>query len=107
MLKRLRSDHPPDRTETRTCIRALLDQLASRAPGRSVEIRIPPYAAVQAIEGVEHRRGTPAAVVEMDALTFLELVNAELSWAQALTEGRVQASGERSDLTPYFPFPKR
>lgn len=105
MLQALRSDHPPDRTETRTCIRALLDELASRAPGRSVEIRIPPYAAVQAIPGVQHRRGTPAAVVETDALTFLELVTGQLTWAQGLAAGRVQASGERSDLTPYFPYP--
>jgi hypothetical protein len=105
MLERLRSEHPPDRTETRACIRALLDTLAARAPGRSVEIRIPPYAAVQAIPGVQHRRGTPAAVVEMDALTFLELVSGEVTWAHAVGDGRVAASGERSDLTPYFPFP--
>lgn len=107
MLERLRSENPPDRSEVRTCIRTLLAELVARAPGRSVEIRIPPHAAVQVIAGVKHRRGTPAAVVEMDALTFLELVSDGLSWAQAIAQGRVQASGQRSDLTPYFPFPDK
>jgi hypothetical protein len=107
MLQRMRSAEPPDRHVTRTCIRALLDDLASRAPGRSVEIRIPPYAAVQAIAGVNHRRGTPSAVVEMDALTFLALVTGEVAWADAVDQGLVHASGERSDLTPHFPFPRQ
>jgi hypothetical protein len=107
MLQRMRSSHPPDRKDVRTCIRFLLDDLSARAPGRSVEIRIPPHAAVQAIAGVNHRRGTPAAVVEMDAETFLALVVGELSWPDAVVEGRVHASGERSDLTPQFPFPNR
>jgi hypothetical protein len=107
MLQRLRSTDPPDRNELRSCIRFLLDDLSSRAPGRSVEIRIPPYAAVQAIAGVKHRRGTPAAVVEMDAATFLALVTGELTWPGAVAEGLVHASGERSDLTPHFPFPSQ
>jgi hypothetical protein len=104
MLQRLQSDEPPTRTEIQPCVRTLLDQLAERAPGRSVEIRIPPYAAVQAVPGVTHRRGTPPAVVEMDVLCFLELVVGDVSWAQATADRRIQASGERSDLTPYFPF---
>ena len=105
MLKRIASDDPPSREDLRACVRALLDELAARAPGRSVEIRIPPHAAVQAIAGVQHRRGTPAAVVEMDAPTFLALVIGDLVWADAIAQGRVQASGQRSDLTPLFPFP--
>ena len=105
MLERITSGDPPSREEMRACVRALLDELAARAPGRSVEIRIPPYAAVQAIAGVQHRRGTPAAVVEMDAPTFLALVIGDLAWADAIGAGRVHASGVRSDLTPVFPFP--
>lgn len=105
MLERITSADPPSREDLRTCVRALLDELAARAPGRSVEIRVPPYAAVQAIDGVQHRRGTPAAVVEMDTPTFLALVIGDLAWADAVAQGRVQASGQRSDLTPLFPFP--
>lgn len=105
MLERITSTDPPPRDDVRACVRVLLDQLAARAPGRSVEIRIPPFAAVQAIAGVQHRRGTPSAVVEMDAPTFLALVIGDLVWADAIAQGRVQASGQRSDLTPLFPFP--
>lgn len=105
MLERITSGDPPSHAELRDCVRALLDALAARAPGRSVEIRIPPFAAVQAVAGVQHRRGTPSAVVEMDAPTFFALVTGDLAWADATASGRVQASGERSDLTPLFPFP--
>ena len=78
--------------------------LESRAPGHSVEVRVPPYAAVQVIPGVRHTRGTPPAVVEMDADTWLALATGALSWADAESTGRVRASGERADLTPYLPL---
>jgi hypothetical protein len=104
MLQQIRSDQQPTRAEIQLCVRTLLDQLAQQAPGRSVEIRIPPYGAVQAVPGVNHRRGTPPAVVEMDVTCFLELVVGSCSWDQAVAERRIHASGERSDLTPYFPF---
>ncbi len=78
--------------------------LAERAPGRSVEVRVPPYAAVQVVEGIRHTRGTPPAVVEMDAPTWLALAAGELTWAAAEEAGRVRASGERADLTRYFPL---
>ena len=64
----------------------------------------PPYAAVQCIPGVRHTRGTPPAVVETDARTMIALATGELSWADAVAEGRVSASGERTDLTPHLPL---
>lgn len=78
--------------------------LNERAPGHSVEVRVPPFAAVQVIPGVRHTRGTPPAVVEMDAETWIALARGEVSWAEAETSGRVRASGQRADLTPYLPL---
>lgn len=80
---------------------ALLEQ---RAPGRSVEVRVPPYAAVQVIPGVRHTRGTPPAVVEMDAATWIALATGELAWRDAVAAGRVVASGERADLAAWLPL---
>ena len=78
--------------------------LEERAPGHSVEVRVPPYAAVQVIPGVRHTRGTPPAVVETDAETWIALATGALAWADALATARVSASGERTDLTPYLPL---
>jgi hypothetical protein len=80
---------------------ALLQQVA---PGNSVEVRVPPYAAVQVVPGVRHTRGTPPAVVETDADTWIALARGELSWADAVSAGRVIASGERTDLSAYLPL---
>jgi hypothetical protein len=81
-----------------------LAALQERAPGRAVEVRVPPYAAVQVIGGGTHTRGTPRAVVEMDGETWLALATGELTWADAVADGRVRASGERADLSPYLPL---
>ena len=80
------------------------DWLAEQAPGRSVEVRVPPYAAVQCIGGVRHTRGTPPAVVETDPGTWLALARGELAWLKATSTGRVLASGERTDLSAYLPL---
>lgn len=80
---------------------ALLEQ---RAPGHSVEVRVPPYAAVQVIPGVRHTRGTPPAVIEMDAATWVALATGDLAWPDAVAAGRVVASGERADLAPWLPL---
>jgi hypothetical protein len=85
-------------------VKASLEVLRERAPGRSVEVRIPPFAAVQAVPGHTHRRGTPSAVVETDAATWLDLAHGRLSWADAVASGRVRASGERSDLSAFLPL---
>lgn len=97
----------PERDAARFAVRHLLDRLAAAAPGRTVEIRVPPYAAVQAIAGPRHTRGTPPNVVETDAQTWLELVTGRTAWDEALRAGRVLASGERADLRSHVPFGPR
>lgn len=92
------------RDEQRVVVKASLAVLVERAPGRSVEVRIPPFAAVQVVEGSRHRRGTPPAVVETDAATWLALALGHLRWHEATRTGRLRASGERSDLSGYLPL---
>jgi hypothetical protein len=98
------SDGTAQKADLRLLTKHYLAVLEERAPGRSVEVRVPPYAAVQVIEGVRHTRGTPPAVVETDAGTWVALATGDLAWAEALESGRVQASGERTDLSPYLPL---
>lgn len=93
-----------DRDVIATAVRFGLEELAARAPGQSVEVRVPPYGAVQCIEGSVHRRGTPPAVVEMSADTFLKLATGATTWTEALAAGTVAASGERADLTALLPL---
>lgn len=93
-----------DRVALRVAVAELAHRLAERAPGRSVELRVPPYAAVQAVEGPRHTRGTPPNVVETDPLTWLRLATGRLSWADAVHSGRLTASGERADLSSYLPL---
>jgi hypothetical protein len=90
--------------QVRAAVKAALGRFQQVAPGRAVEIRIPPYAAVQAVPGHTHRRGTPAAVVETDAQTWLDLCAGRVAWADAVADGRVRASGERSDLGGWLPL---
>ncbi|GII77411.1 hypothetical protein Sru01_23930 [Sphaerisporangium rufum] len=93
----------PDRALARLAVRLLLDRLAELAPGRSVEVRVPPYAAVQCVAGPRHTRGTPPNVVETDPRTWLELATGRLGWAEAMAAGRVSASGARADLSEHLP----
>ena len=85
-------------------VRHTLELFAEEYPGGAVELRVPPYAAVQALAGTRHTRGTPPAVVETDAATWLALAAGDLDWATAAADGRVRASGERSDLTEMLPL---
>ena len=94
----------PERPVFREAVRTLLAVLAERAPGRSVEVRVPPYGAVQCVAGPRHTRGTPPNVVEMDPATWLALATGRLGWAQAVTEGRVRVSGIRADLSEHLPL---
>lgn len=87
-----------------TAVRFTLQRLGDRAPGGSVEVRVPPFGAVQCIAGTSHRRGTPPAVVETDASTWLSLATGSLQWSDAVTSGLVLASGERADLSGYLPL---
>ncbi|GAA1562473.1 sterol carrier family protein [Actinomadura kijaniata] len=94
----------PARPLLRGAVRHLLDRLAEDAPGRSVEVRVPPYAAVQCVEGTHHTRGTPPNVVETDAATWIALATGRLGWDEAVGSGRVRASGQRADLTAHLPL---
>ncbi len=85
-------------------VKQTLELLTTKAPGRAIEVRVPPYAAVQCGDGPTHTRGTPANVIEMDAHTWLALANGEISWADAMHSGAINASGVRADLSQYLPL---
>jgi hypothetical protein len=87
-----------------TAVRFTLEELAARAPGRSVEVRVPPYGAVQCVQGPRHTRGTPPNVVETDAPTWLELVTGRRDWQSAESAGVVRASGQRAVLSAHLPL---
>lgn len=97
-------DGTADRADLKLLVKHFLALLQTKAPGASVEVRVPPYAAVQVVPGVRHTRGTPPAVVELDADTWLAVATGELAWSAAIDSGRARASGERTDLTTYLPL---
>lgn len=93
--------------ETATAVRYLLQQLALQAPGGSVEVRVPPFGAVQCIAGLDHRRGTPPNLVELDPKTLIELALGESSWAAAVSAGKVHVSGTRApEVAALLPISK-
>ena len=94
---------PPPPDALRVAVRHLLGVLAAGAPGRAVEVRVPPVAAVQCVAGPRHTRGTPPNVVETDPVTWVRLATGRLGWAEAVAAGAVLASGPRADLSPYLP----
>ncbi len=85
-------------------VKTTLNALTVKAPGRAIEVRVPPYAAVQCGEGPTHTRGTPPNTIEMDAQTWLALASGELSWDQAVASGAVLASGSRAVLAQFLPL---
>jgi hypothetical protein len=93
----------PDRVTLGRAVRLTLRVLPAVAPGRSVEVRVPPFAAVQCVPGPRHTRGTPPNVIETDARSWLELATGRLSWADALARHRVSASGSRADISALLP----
>ncbi len=95
---------PASRDDVRAAVKHFLAVLADRAPGKSVEVRVPPYAAVQCIAGARHTRGKPPAVVETDADSWLALARGRATFKDLADAGKVRASGERSDLTPLLPL---
>lgn len=94
----------PDRATTATAVRFTLEELAARVPGQALEVRVPPFGATQCLAGPAHRRGTPPAVVEMSPDVWLGLATGRLSWASAVAAGKVDASGDRSDLSEHIPL---
>jgi hypothetical protein len=100
----LDSGGEPEQAALRSAARFLLHRLESVSPGRSVEIRVVPVAAVQAVAGPRHTRGTPPNVVETDPLTWYRLATGRLGWDEAVRTGALRASGARSDLSPFLPL---
>ena len=94
----------PPRAVLGAAVKTTARWLAQQVPGRSVELRVPPHVAVQLVPGPRHTRGTPPNVVETDAATWLRLATGELSWEDAVAEGRVSASGNRADLSAHLPL---
>jgi hypothetical protein len=86
----------PERQVLRAAVKESLSALAAAAPGRSVEVRVPPFGAVQCISGPRHGRGTPPNVVETDPRTWLALVTGTITWEEACDSGALVASGTRS-----------
>jgi hypothetical protein len=97
-------EEQPPRAVVAVAVKTTARWLAQQAPGRSVELRVPPHVAVQLIEGPRHTRGTPPNVVETDAATWLRLATGAATWADVLAAGRVSASGNRADLSPHLPL---
>jgi hypothetical protein len=93
-----------DRATVALASRYLLEQLADEAEGHTVEVRVPPFGAVQAIPGPRHTRGTPPNVVEMDAATWIALATGGLDWSEAVAALRVTASGQRATLAEHLPL---
>ena len=87
-----------------TAVRYTLEEVTARAPGNSVEVRVPPFGVTQCVAGPRHTRGTPPNVIECDAATWLAMVSGQLSWADAVDAGRVAASGLRADLSGLLPL---
>jgi Bacterial SCP ortholog len=95
----------PPRAVLGAAVKTSARWLAQQVPGRSVELRVPPHVAVQLVPGPRHTRGTPPNVVETDAATWLRLATGATTWAAAVADGAVTASGNRADLSPYLPLP--
>ncbi len=90
--------------DLRLLTKHLLALLVAKAPGGAVEVRVPPYAVAQCLAGTRHTRGTPPAVVELDAVTWIALAVGDLDWVDAEADARLVASGERSDLAHLLPL---
>ncbi|WP_239107319.1 sterol carrier family protein [Spirilliplanes yamanashiensis] len=103
VLAALDAGEEPQRPALRDATRELLTALARAAPGRSVEVRVPPFGAVQCVAGPRHTRGTPPNVVETDPLTWVTVATGRQGWSEAVASGRIRASGIRTDLAAYLP----
>ena len=98
------SDASVPRTVLATAVRYSLEEVTARAPGNSVEVRVPPFGVTQCVEGPRHTRGTPPNVIECDAAIWLAMVTGQVGWAEAVTAGKVAASGLRADLSALLPL---
>ncbi|MEN9603854.1 MAG: hypothetical protein RL545_543 [Actinomycetota bacterium] len=97
--KRVNSD-----ADFKTAVRYLLEELSFLRPGKSVEVRVPPLGAVQCVEGLTHRRGTPPNTIELSSADWFALAVGESSWDELVSNGRVLASGTRADISDALPI---
>jgi hypothetical protein len=97
--KRVNSDE-----DFKAAVRYLLEELSFLRPGKSVEVRVPPLGAVQCIEGLAHKRGTPPNTVELSAADWFALAVGEVTWESLISAGKILASGTRSDISDVFPI---
>ena len=103
LLSSFDNNQESDKVVEQTAVKYCLQILHEKAPGNSVEVRIPPYAAVQVIPGISHKRGTPPAVIEMTARIWIDLAIGKIDWITTKNSGAISASGERADLSAYLP----
>ncbi len=103
LLSSFENNQEVDKVVEQTAVKYCLQLLHEKAPGNSVEVRIPPYAAVQVIPGISHKRGTPPAVIEMSARIWIDLAIGKIDWITTKNNGSISASGERADLSAYLP----
>jgi hypothetical protein len=94
----------PPRAVLGAAVKTSARWLSQQVPGRSVELRVPPFVAVQCVPGPRHTRGTPPNVVETDAATWLRMATGSSTWAEAVADGKVSASGNRADLSALLPL---
>lgn len=104
VITALDAGREPPRDQLRDAVRSSLAILAAQAPGRSVEVRVPPYGAIQCVSGPRHTRGTPPNVIETDPVTWILLAAGRLSWTEATSAGRLLASGTRADISELLPL---
>jgi hypothetical protein len=104
VLDALRAGDQPDPEQLAAAVRLSLSVLARTTPGRSVEVRVPPYGAIQCGQGPRHTRGQPPNTVETDPVSWVRLASGDLDWAEAHAKGLLHASGIRSDLSAYLPL---
>ena len=103
-LAALASYRAGDQAQLATAVRFLLEELGSRYPGNSVEVRVPPFGAVQCVEGPRHTRGTPPNVVELGPADWIALAVGETHWDALLAAGKIHASGIRADISAHLPL---
>ena len=104
LLNSFQNNQEINKTIEQTAVKFCLQLLHEKAPGNSVEVRIPPYAAVQVIPGISHKRGTPPAVIEMTARIWINLAIGKIDWSTTKNNGFISASGERADLSAFLPL---
>ena len=83
-------------------VKEILDLIKKTSPGKSVELRIPPYGAIQCVVGINHKQVTPPNTVEMSAQVLIQLRQNPQRWEEFVTSGQITASGVASNLSPVF-----